>query len=47
MNKMFKNHKPLLATELIFCNNPKICGKFLLGFCWGNQGDANFWVENM
>jgi len=43
-NKTYKNHKLLLFTELIFCNNTKANGKILLGFCWGKQGDAIFWV---
>lgn len=40
MNKMCKNNTLLLATELIFCNNPKVNGKILLGFRQGNQVDA-------
>jgi len=36
MNKMFKNQKLLLVTELIFHNKPKANGKILLSFCWGN-----------
>ncbi len=40
MNKMCKNNTLLLATELIFCNNPKVNGKILLGFHQGNQVDA-------
>jgi len=40
MNKTYKNHTLLLVAELIFCNN--LNGKLLMGFCWGNQGDANF-----
>lgn len=35
---MWKNHKRLLVTGIIFCI------KFLLAFCWGNQGEANFLV---
>ncbi len=41
MNKMCKNHKNVFVTELIFSVNPKAKGKILLGFCGGNQGDAN------
>jgi len=41
MNKTCKNHKLLIVTERIFCNNPII---LLLGFCQGIQGDTNFWV---
>lgn len=39
-----KNHKPLLATELIFFNNLKANEKVLLAICRGNQGVAKFWV---
>ncbi len=44
MNKNGMNCKPLLVTELIFCNNPKLLKKNLIGFFWGNHGDVNFWV---
>jgi len=27
MNRMYKNHKLLLVTELLFCNNPKVTGQ--------------------
>jgi len=37
-----KNHKLLLVTELIFCNDPKANGKKHSGFSRGNQGDGNF-----
>ncbi len=37
MNKMCKNHELLLATELIFCNNPKTNIGFL-------SSDAHLWV---
>lgn len=42
--KMFKNHELFLVTEYIFCINPKTIWKILLGFCHGNQGDADFKV---
>lgn len=38
----FKNHKPLLVTELIFSYNLKANGKILKDFYGGNQGDVNF-----
>lgn len=44
ITKMCKSHKPLLVTKLIFCSNPKVKGK-ILGFCRGNQDDANFQVD--
>ncbi len=45
LNKTCKNHTfQSLHTEFILCNNPKASGKILLGFCQGNQGDANFRV---
>lgn len=42
VTKTYKNSKLLFATELIFLDNPKSSRKFLLAFCHGNQGDANF-----
>ncbi len=42
MNKTCKNHKLLLVTELILCNNPKANGKSLLSFWRVNHSDANF-----
>ncbi len=44
MNKTCKNHKLLLVTELIFCNNPKDNWNILSGFCWRNQSDTDFQV---
>lgn len=39
---MCKNHKPSLDTyRLIFANNSEAKEKILLGFCRGNQSDAN------
>lgn len=43
INKACTNHKPLMVTELSFCNKAKANGKIILGFCRGNQDDANFW----
>jgi len=37
LNKTCKNPMFLFALDLIFC-----IGNILLGFCWGNRGDANF-----
>lgn len=42
MNKVCKNDKLLLVTELFFSNNLKANGKILLGFFRGNQGYTNF-----
>jgi len=42
INKKCKHHKPLLVTELLFCNNPEANGKILLRFCRGNQGEPVF-----
>ncbi len=36
----FVHHDKLLLV--IFCSNPKASVKMLLGFCGGNQGNANF-----
>lgn len=44
MKKTCKNHKLLLLTDFIFCNNPKEKGKILLVFCCGNQVDDHFQV---
>ncbi len=34
-NTVCKNHKILLATEIVFCNNPKENETILLVFCQG------------
>lgn len=40
INKIAKNHKLFLVTELIFGNNPKANGKNRLGFGQRNWVDA-------
>ncbi len=41
---MCKDRKKKLYNKIIFYNNPKANGKIPLGFCPGNQCDANFQV---
>lgn len=44
MNKAYKNHKLLLVTEFIFCDDPNANGNVLLDFCRGKRSDADFRV---
>lgn len=52
----FENHKSLVdlcglsrwtkrVSILIFDNNPKTDSKAQQAFCWGNHGNANFWIS--